>query len=202
MATNLLAPFGLSFDSNRGASSPTYQGNQYSIKQGYATAIGRGDLVKTGTGGNQGYIVIATNVDTVALGVFAAVLPYYDSTIQGIGHGLNGAWPTNANPNADVPCLVYDDPMGEYIAQVSGGPWVASWRGQNINFLAGSNGAPNGSGQSVLALDATTIGTSNTLPFRIVGLAGVTGGPNDPANTNPWIRVKLNTSETIASTGI
>lgn len=200
--TNLFAPNGLSFDSNRKAASPTYQGNLYYIKQGYATAIGKGDLVKTGALTLQGYIVPANNQDTAVLGVFSAVLPYYDATIQGIGHGLNGAWPTNANPNADVQCLVYDDADGEFIAQVSGGPWAASWRGQNINFLAGTNGVPNAAGTSTLALDATTIGSSSALPFRIVGLAGVVGGPQDPTNTNPFIRVKINTSENNQQTGI
>jgi hypothetical protein len=206
MATNLLAPNGLSFDSNRRASAPTYQGNRYFIKAGYATAIGKGDLVKTGTGTYQGYIIPSALTDTIALGVFAAVLPYYDLTIQGTGHGLNGAWPTNANPQSDVGVLIYDDPDAEFIAQVSGGPWLQSWRGQNINFLTGTNGAPNSAGTSTLALDATTIGTSNTLPFRIVDYAygpGDTPGFNaPPVNVNPWIRVKLNNSENNAPTGV
>lgn len=202
MATNLLAPNGLSFAQNSLSGANTYQANLFYIKSGYATAIGKGDLVKTGTGGSQGYVIPSLLADTAALGVFVSTLPYYDATAQGIMHGLNGAWPTNANPVADVQCLVVNDPFAEFIAQVSGGPWAANWRGQNINFLTGTNGAPNATGMSTLALDSTTIATTATLPFRIIGLAGVTGGPNDPANINPWIRVRLNTSEALAATGI
>jgi hypothetical protein len=51
-------------------------------------------------------------------------------------------------------------------------------------------------------VDATTINTTATLPFRILGVAGVSGGPQDPANTNPVIEVRLNTSEQLNATGI
>ena len=83
--------------------------------------------------------------------------------------------------------------------------WNSNVR-DGINFLTGTNGAPNISGTSTLALDATTIGTTNTLPFRIVGYAygaGDNPGSNlPPVNINPWIRVKLNTSEQNVATGI
>ena len=202
MATNLLAPNGLSFSKNFLGAAVTFQANPYTIKKGYASNIGMGDLVKTGTGTDQGYIVLAAQGDTADLGVFAGVLPYYDATLQGVGHGLNGSYQSTMNPNADVPCLVADDPFGLFIAQVSGGPWAVSWRGRNINWTAATNGAPNISGRSVLSLDASTIGTDNTLPFRIVDVVGLSGGPNDPANVNPWILVRLNTSEATQQTGI
>ena len=202
MATNLLAPNGLSFSRNTLSGANTFQANQFYIKQTYATAIGIGDQVKTGTSALQGYVVLGATGDSTTLGVFAGVLPYYDTNLQGISHGLVGAWPTTASPNGDVACLVVNDPFAEFIAQVSGGPWAASWRGQNINFLTGTNGVPNISGRSTLALDASTIATTNTLPWRITGLAGVSGGPQDPANTNPWITVRLNNSEALAATGI
>ncbi len=35
---------------------------------------------------------------------------------------------------------------------------MVSWNGQNINFLVGTNGAPNITGQSTLALDAAVKG--------------------------------------------
>lgn len=202
MATNLLAPNGLSFNRNSISGANTYMANVFKIKAGYATAIGRGDLVKTLTGASQGYVGLSLLGDSGSLGVFQAVLPYYDLSQQATAHGLVGSWPTTANPSADVDVLIVNDPFATFIAQVSGGTYAASWRGQNINFLAGSNGAPNGAGVSTLALDYTTLGTTNTLPFRIVGPVGVTGGPNDPANTNPWVEVRLNTAEALSSTGI
>ncbi len=203
MATNLLAPNGLVYSRNLLGAAPTYQANKFKIKAGSTTAIGLGDLVKTGTGGSQGYIVPALIGDTGVLGVFAGVLPYYDQTAQQTMHGLNGSMPTTANPIVDIDCLVINDPFAVFRVQVSSSvAWAQSWRGQNINFLSGTNGAPNAAGISTLAADYTTLATTNTLPFRIVEVVGVTGGPNDPANINPWIEVRINNSELLAGTGI
>ena len=202
MATNLLAPTGLIYSRNALGAAPTFQANRFRIKSGYGTAIGVGDLVKTGTSTNQGYVVLATTSETQVLGVFVGVEPYYDSTAQQTMHGLNGSWPTSANPSADVWALVINDPFAVFRVQVSAGTWAESWRGQNINFTSGSNGAPNSSGISTLSVDSTTIATTNTLPFRIIGPVGVTGGPQDPANTNPWIEVRLNIAEALNATGI
>ena len=192
MAINTLAPNGLLWSRNRMGAAPTAQAQIYNITIGYNTAIGFGDLVKTGTGGNQGNVVLSVSGDTSGLGVFAGVLPYYDKTYQSTQHGLNGSYPTGTNPAAAIQCMVISDFLSVFRCQVSGGPWNNNWRGQNIDWLAGSNGAPNAAGISTLALDGTLIGTSNTLPFRIEGLSGVSGGPQDPANTNPVIEVSFN----------
>lgn len=202
MASNTLAPNGLSLARNFISGANTYQANQFTIKRAYGTTIGRGDLVVTGTLTNLGYVTLAPDASTRVLGVFSAVLPYYDATQQATAHGLNGSYQSTANPNADIGCLVYSDPYTTFIAQVNGGTFAQSWVGQNIGWTAATNGAPNSSGQSTLSLSFASLGTSNTLPFRIVGVAGVSGGPQDPANTNPWIEVRLNTSEVTDRTGI
>lgn len=201
MGTNLLQPYGLQFNRNQISGANTYQANLMTIKKGYATNLGKGDLVKTGTGGNQGYAVLGQIDDVALMGVFQSVLPYYDATLQGISHGLNGSYQATANPNADVQALVVQDPFATFIAQVSGGPFAQSWVGQNINFLAGTNGVPNIAGISTLVLDAASIGVTNTLPLKIIGTVGVLGGPQDPTNTNPWIEVRLNTAEMLAAGG-
>jgi hypothetical protein len=204
--SNLYAPSGLIFTRNFISGANTYQANQFKIKQGYASAIGMGDLVKTGTGANLGYIVPALLNDTGVLGVFAGVVSYYDSTAQQTMHGLNGAWPgSSANASADVACLVISDPFATFSAQVNApsNAYVESWRGQNINFLTGTNGVPNTAGISTLALDYTTMNTTNTLPFRIIGpLQVAPGGQRDPANNYPWVEVRINNSEVLAGTGI
>lgn len=202
MATNLFQPTGMSVVRNRISGANTYQANEKKIKQGYGSSIGRGDWVKAGTGTNQGYIILATAADTASIGQFLSVLPYLDSTQQATAYGLNGSYQATSNPAGDVGCLVIEDPFVTFMMQVSGGPFAQSWVGQNINILVGSNGVPNSAGVSTLALDASTIGISNTLPFQIVGALGVTGGPQDPANTNPWIEVRLNTSQMLSATGI
>lgn len=199
MAINLLQPYGFNLLRNTISGANTFQANQYLIKSGYATNIGKGDPVKTGTGSNQGYVVKAAADDTEILGIFQGVLPYYDATLQAISHGLNGAYQSTANPNADIPCMVYSDAFTTFMAQVSGGPYAVSWRGRNIGFVTGT---PNSAGISTAYLDGTTIDVSNTLPFRVVGTVGVTGGPQDPANTNPWLEVRLNTAEMLAAVGI
>lgn len=206
MATNTLTPQGLLQSNNAIGGAPTYQLSAYKIKNAYATNIGVGDLVRTGTGGNQGYVTLAALGDTSALGVFVTVYPYYDTTFMQTAHGLNGSYKNTAAPvsGTDISCAVIDDPFAVFRAQVSGGPWAESWRGQNINWLTATNGAPNAAGISTLALDGASVNTSNTLPFRIMGLAGVSGGPQDPANTNPWILVRFNPAviEALQGTGI
>lgn len=205
MATNTLAPTGLVPARNKIGGAPTYQTNVYYIRKGYvANNIAVGDLVKTGTSTNQGYIVPSILNDTNGLGVFLGVLPYFDLTQQQNSHGLNGSFQLASNPSADIPCTVCSDPFVTFRAQVSGGTYAQSWRGQNINWTSGTNAAPNAAGISVLSLDYTTLGTSNTLPFRIEGVAGTPGGPHDPANVNPWVEVSFNPAwiEMLQGTGI
>lgn len=192
MAINTLAGLGLLYSRHRRGISPSFQGNKYKIKKGYATAIGIGDVVQT-DGANLGYIKLAADSATpTVLGIFAGVLPYFDSSAQQTMNGLNGSWPTTANPSTDVDCLIIDDPDAVLRVQVSGGPWAQSWRGQNMNWVAGTNGAPTAAGISTLVLNGATVGTTAGFPFRVQELVGVTGGPQDPANTNPWIEVCIN----------
>lgn len=217
MATNTAAPTGLIVSRNRFSGSPTFQPAYAAIKRGYATSIGIGDLVVTDSV-NTGYIVIATGVETQTLGVFMGIGGssgasqvqgatgggYYDTSIQQYVYGLNGSYQSTANPpvGTDIACMVANDPGLVFRAQMINGSWAQSLMGKNINFTAGTNGAPNAAGQSVLSLDFNTLGVGNQLPFRIVGLSGVSGGPQDPANVNPWIEVSLNTSEMLQATGI
>lgn len=205
MATNTLAPNGLVYSRNKIGAALTAQANAYTIKRAYASAIGMGDLVKTLNAPNQGYVGISVLGDTSGLGVFAGVLPYYDTTFQQTAHGLNGSYVASALPptGVDIPCLVISDPFALFRAQIVG-TWLQSWRGLNCTFTTATNGVPNAAGISVLSLDGTSVGTSNTLPFRIEGLAGVPGGPQDPANVNPWVEVSLNPNwvEMLQGTGI
>ena len=202
MPTNTLAPRGLMYSRNTFAAAPNYQGNFYHIKAAYASSIAIGDVVKTGTAGDLGYVVLGTTADTSLLGVFAGVLPFYSPTLQQTYHGNNGSWVASSAANADVPCLVVSDPGAEFIAQVNGGVYDESWRGKNIGFTNGTNGAPNFAGVSTLSLDYASLDTTNTLPFRVLGVAGLPGSLMDPTGTNPWIIVKLNTAEVLNPTGI
>lgn len=206
MATNLLAPQGLIYSRNLLGAAPTYQAFRAKIKNGYSSKIGVGDLVSTGTGGNQGYVTISGANPTSIFGVFRALLPYYDTALQATAHGLNASYPTTAAPptGVDLDCDVIIDPFAVYRVQASGGPWTIAMRGQNVNWLSGTNGVPNAAGISTLAVDLSTVATTNTLPLRLLDVVGVTGGPNDPANTNPTVEVMINfsISDFLQATGI
>lgn len=219
MATNTAAPNGLSFVRNRITASPTFQPSIKLIKNGYASNIGIGDLVITLTGASKGFVGISTGVESAQLGVFAGITSppqgtygqpgavgdgVYDTNMGAMNYGRNGAYVSTITPptGVNVGAKVIDDPFAVFRAQMIGGAWTDDLMGQNINFTAATNGVPNASGVSILSLDFASIATTNTLPFRIVGLSGVQGGPQDPSNTNPWIEVSLNTAELLASTGI
>lgn len=203
MATNTLAPNGLSPARNFISGSNTYQATQRLILGAYATTIGFGDVVSIGpSGATQGYVILAPDNANSTLGVFAGLLPYYNSSLQ-TTINKNG-WATDSGAPTTVGCLVYDDPYVVFQAQLNGA-YTQNMAGKNINWTAGTNGVP-GTGPayiSTLSLDAASVDVSNTLPFKIIGLAAtLPGGPQDPSNTNPIIEVRLNTSQMIASGGI
>lgn len=203
MAANVLQPQGAVWSRNWQGSAPTAQTQIYTIKKGYATAIGFGDLVSIGTSGSQGYVVLSTFNTPPYLGVFMGVAPYFDSTFQQNAHGgLMGSWPTTANPSADVPCYICTDPQAVFRMQVSGAAFSQTWVGNNINIVTGTLGVPGTNGMSTMVLDGASPATTSTFPFRVLGSAGVTGGPQDPANTNPFIEVAFNFAATMGQVAL
>lgn len=220
MGTNTSAPTGLIFVRNRFSGSPTFQPSIKLIKNGYASNIGIGDLVITGTGASQGYVILSTGVESAQLGVFMGITSpplgtfgqagaqgdgVFDTNFQALNYGRNGAYVSTITPpsGVNIGAKVIDDPGAVFAVQMIGGAWTQSLAGQNINFTAATNGAPNSAGVSILSADFASIGTGNQLPFRIIGLSGAApGSPQDPSNTNPWIEVALNTSEMLQGTGI
>ncbi len=205
MATNTLSPNGLSPVRNFISGSNTYQATQRLILGSYATQINFGDVVSIGPSGvTQGYVILAADSASSTLGVFGGLLPYYNSSI---GQTINkNGWVSDSGAPTTVGCLIYDDPFIVFQAQLNGA-YTQNMAGKNINWTAATNGATSGpvgpSYISVLSLDAASVDVSNTLPFKIIGLAAtLPGGPQDPSNTNPIIEVRLNTSQMLASGGI
>lgn len=213
MGTNTLAGTGLQFSRNLNPASPDFQGNYYSLLSTYSTSIGVGDVVATGTAGNLGYAILAADGATSLLGVCMGFAPYFDTGLQQVinpkywRQTSSPATGASVNNPAGAPqILVADNQSIIFQAQLSGVTWSNGYRGKNVDWKAGTNGAPSTySGLSTLYLDGTTINTTNTLPFRIVGLAQtIIGGPQDPSNTNPIIEVQFNPGslENLQSTGI
>lgn len=203
MATNTLAPTGLSPARSFLGNSPTYQGTQRLILGAYTTTIGYGDVVAIGDSGvTQGYVELAPDGASSILGVFGGLLPYFSSVTQQTVN-RNG-WSTDSGAPTTVGCIIFDQYGIVFQAQLNGA-YTQDMAGKNIDWTAATNGAP-GSGPSyisTLSLDASTVGVSNTLPFKIIGLAPtLPGGPQDPSNTNPIIEVVMNTAQMLSAGGI
>lgn len=208
--TNNFAPTGFSPLRQIRSSAGDYAALPYAIAGAYGTNIMVGDPVSINA---SGLIIAASGTaasPTNFLGIFAGVLPYYDTVLQATGHGLNGAYITTLSPVSgnNVPCLVYTDPDMSFGCQVSAptSPFLQTWQGFNCTWLSTSlSQNTNGNGRSLAAIDFNTtnaIGTTSTYPFRIIGPMGGQlstigqsfGGPQDPNANNPWIEVKMNGS--------
>lgn len=204
------APTGLMPVRSQQQNGPNFGPNLYYIKQGYATAIGLGDLVYTGASASQGYVVKYTAATAHTLGVFAGLAgPYYDTVLQ---QSVNKQfWAGTESASQDVACWVYDDPFMVYSIQVSGGPLLyATDRGNNAEITDG--GVNTATGLSRMGLLYSSVNTTATLPLRIVGTSQQAQGGIDPtaslasqilaANANNYALVKLNTSEMLTALGI
>lgn len=80
-------------------------------------------------------------------------------------------WPgTTTDVSADIEAYIVADPNAKFIVQAGGSttPITLANVNNNANFTIGTGNTSNGI--SGAALDQTTIATTATLPFRIVGL--------------------------------
>jgi hypothetical protein len=174
----------------------------------YGSQIARGDPVYLNTSGNIVlYAVGGTTIDGIGDG-----FDYFDpnNILSGAFHT---AWFAPTLPSGtSVVAKVITDPNMVFIAQASGAALTQTAIGQNIDIVSGSSGSPTtGSGQSTCGLDAANVHTTNTLPFRIVGILGLTpgfGGQgfNVPSgyvatNANQYLAVTMNTSDMTTRTG-
>ncbi len=208
--TTVYAPTGLMPVRSQQQNGPNFSPNLYYIKQGYATAIGLGDLVYTGASSSQGYVVKYTAAVAHTLGVFAGLAgPYFDTVLQ---QSVNKQfWAGTESASQDVACWVYDDPFMVFSIQSSGGPVLyATDRGLNAEITDG--GVNTATGLSRMGLLYSSVAVTATLPLRIVGTSQQAQGGIDPtaplashilaANTNNYALVKLNTSEMLTALGI
>jgi len=209
--TTAYAPFGLTPVRSQQQNGPNFGANLYYIKQGYATAIGLGDLVITGASSQQGYVNIYTAGTAHVLGVFAGLAgPYYDTVLQ---QSVNKQfWAGTESAASDVACWIYDDPWMVFSIQASGGPVLyATDRGLNAE-ITNTSGANTATGLSRMGLLYSSVAVTATLPLRIVGTSQQALGGTDPtaslasqilaANANNYALVKLNTSELTTALGI
>jgi hypothetical protein len=183
MANNF-APNGFRFSRNYFSAAPTYQTTVSQIAYNNANTFGQGDVVKLLS---SGFIDRALTSDTEFFGVLDWV-QYYDTAQQKTIRSFQWNAPSTAL-SGSVTASVITDPQAVFAVQVGpsgSGPVAQGNIGNNINFAA--NAAPNTIGISTAYANYSTIATTSTLPFRIIGigynnqLGYIGGGDNTLAN--------------------
>jgi hypothetical protein len=142
-------------------SAPTYEQVVATIVSSSTTAIYFGDPVQPDA---NGYIIVGTGSATIA-GIFVGCK--YLSTSQKRTVWSNW-WPGSDN-NGNVEAYIINDPNAQFV--VSGDSstslWVQAAINSNCGFAIGTGNTA--SGISGAYLDSTTLNTTATLPFRVVG---------------------------------
>lgn len=142
-------------------SAPTYEQVVATIVSSSTTAIYSGDPVEPDA---NGYIIRGTGTSTVA-GVFVGCK--YLSVSQKRTVWSN--WWIGSDNNGNVEAYIINDPNANFV--VSGDSstslWVQAAINANVGYAIGTGNTA--SGISGAYLDSTTINTTSTLPFRIVG---------------------------------
>jgi hypothetical protein len=190
---NTNAPFGFRQYSGTG-SAPTYEQVVMYIASANTTDIFFGDPVVPL---NTGYITQATSNSVQIAGIFVGCK--YLSTSQKRTVWSN-YWP-GSDASSDVEAYVVNDPNAKFVAQSDATGIAFADINANIGFAIGSGNTATGiSGAS---LDTSTLNTTNTLPFRVVGL--VTQPPGSfgtEAGAYNWAVVAFNNVSTKQLTGI
>jgi hypothetical protein len=206
MAANTYAPSGFHEARLWTGSSPNYATNLRQLAWNYSSSIAFGDPVYLNSSGQVVlYAVGGTTIDGIACG-----FQYFDPN-NILSGNFHPAWlaPTLTSSVA-VACKVITDPNMVFFAQANGALLTEASVGLNIDIYTGSSGTPvTGSGMSQCALDAGNVHATATLPFRIVGIIGITPGFETPAinssytsaNTNQWLAVTMNTQDMTTRTG-
>jgi len=168
------------------------------ISASYATAIFHNDPVVSLS---SGYIQQAAEGTTQIAGIFVGC--QYISSSQ--GRSLWSPYWPGSDAASDPVAYIIDDPNAVFMAQTNGGPVALSAVGDNINFAIGTGNTKTG--MSGASLDAATVATTNTLPFRIIGYAGdglfpAIGNGGDPTTAYNYVYVTLNNQDFKVLTGV
>lgn len=195
--SNTQGPFGFQQESTLTGASPNYAVVIRQISSGNTHQIGRGDpVIELSTG----YIDYALSTSTIVLGVFDGC-SYYDTSQQKTIYSNYWTGATTAL-SGSVTAKIIVDPQGTYKVQAGGSSTTAvTLANIGLNATFGGQGNPvAGSGLSQAYLDVTTISTTNTLPFRIVGFSG--NPLNDSTSAYSTVLVKINTQSYNQTTGV
>jgi hypothetical protein len=164
-----------------------------------ASTIFKGDPVITSSAGgannNGRYITQATSGNSQIVGVFMGMEQYNPTVGRTIWHNFyNG---TISNSTGDIKAWIIDDPSALFLVQGSTvQTLLSSFIGLNAGFTANSSSGNTTSGLSNVALQSTTVGSTNTLPFRIVDFYSAYAPPANPGNlsSNAFVNGTDNTT--------
>jgi hypothetical protein len=125
-----------------------------------------------------GYVTLATAGTTQISGIFLGC--YYLNT--GVGRVVwSRNWP-GSGAGGDATAEIDTDPNALFVAQSNNTAIAFTDIDANVNFAIGT---PNSTtGYSTSSIDQSTIATTNTLPFRIVGLLSQYLPANSVAGTD------------------
>lgn len=180
---NVNAPNGFQYFGRLEGGSPTAGLTTRLISSSDTAAVGQGDPV---TSLGTGYVTASTAGTTQIDGIFNGC--EYLSTALGRTVFTN-YWP-GSGATGDVKAYIYTDPQAQFVVQSDNTAITFADVGANINFTAGT---PNSvTGFSTASVSQSTIATTNTLPFRIVGLLSEAASPaatTGTDNTSAYNRV-------------
>jgi hypothetical protein len=175
---NTNAPNGFQYFGRMDGGSPTMGNSTRKILSTYNVAIGFGDPVISVA---SGYIQQATASTVQIAGIFFGC-EYLNSAV---GRRVWSPYWPGTTQGSDAIAYLNTDPQSLFIAQSNNTAIAFADIDANIQFVIGS--ANTVTGMSTTALDQSTIATTDTLPFRIVGLysdyvtTSVDGGDNASA---------------------
>lgn len=167
-----------------------------------ASLIFRGDPIVTssagGTNNSGAYITAAASGISLIRGVFQGLYQYQPSAGRVVWSNYYNGSVTGST--GDVKAYIIDDPQQTFVVQGStSAALTSSFIGLNIGFTANSSTGNTAFGYSNVQVTSSTVGSTNTLPWRIVDFysaytpPGALAGPAG-AGTTPFINGTDNTS--------
>lgn len=172
---NTQAPNGFQYFGRLEGGSPTAGLSTRLIASSDTAAVGFGDPV---TSQANGYVSASVAGTTQIDGIFYGCS--YLATAVG-----KVVWAPNypgSGAGSDVTAYVNTDPESMFVVQADGTAIAFSDIDANIQFVAGTPNATTGFATSLVS--QSTISTTNTLPFRIVGLLSQFAPPGTDGTDN------------------
>ena len=193
---NTNAPYGFRQYSGTG-SAPTYE--QVAVVIAYnASAIYFGDPVEPDGAGT----VTRGDGTTGAAGIAGIFVGCQYLSVSQKRTVWSNYWPgSDVASSQTVTGYIINDPNAKFVAQTDASGLSQAEVNSNISYVIGTGNTANG--LSGAYLDSTTLNTTSTLPFRVVGIVTQPpGGPGTEAGAYNYAIVAFNNVSTKALTSV